>query len=226
MWHDGAAAKAAAKDRNVKRRTVRDLYCDTVDVKPIDFDWSDGYGSVWECYEACECDKCGAHVVLGGGGNCKHSEADDASECEGYIEPSEGPMMCYFYPLPEAVDVHGSARAIAHLPLCVVEFTSGPMAGTFALALTGGGQNLAWEICEAFMLLGYLPPSHFADLPAICGRGFSARDRWIASGCLRTCSVLEGWAQTKRRAIRSTLAFGRKYEAERKDASNAKTVQP
>ena len=45
--------------------------------------------------------------------------------------------------------------------------------------------DLTWEICEAFMQLGELPPLHFCRPPAMAGRGKSTRDKWIIEGCKR-----------------------------------------
>ena len=63
--------------------------------------------------------------------------------------------------------------------------------------------NLAWEICEAFMLLGFLPPLHFCDLPGMAGRGASAKDRWIIAGCLKSCVIAVRWAQATAKRVRA-----------------------
>ncbi len=97
----------------------------------------------------------------------------------------EGPMMNYWYELDVTPDGQ-LAALIVDLPLCIVDID-----GTVGLALTGGGMDLTWEICEAFMRLGSLPPYHFAtSLPAMGDRGRSERDRWIIAGCLRTIAVM------------------------------------
>ena len=102
--------------------------------------------------------------------------------------------MSYYYPLCESeLDVERTARAIRHLPLCVVEWVKD---GGYALALTGGGMDLSWEICEAFMRLGYLPPTRF-EPPAMAGRGTSSKDRWILRGYLRACRVQRAWLARK-----------------------------
>lgn len=82
---------------------------------------------------------------------------------EAYL--GEGPMMNYFYPC-EVPDPVEAALTLArhHLPLCVVETQAG-----VGLALTGGGMDLSWEICEAYMRLGYVPPSGI-ELPRMAGK--------------------------------------------------------
>jgi hypothetical protein len=87
-------------------------------------------------------------------------------DVEPYMWGSEGPMMNYWYPLEETVSEYGSfdpAEAAAKLkdvPLCVVLVDD-----EYGLALTGGGMDLSWEICEAFVRLNRCPPAHFSDLP-------------------------------------------------------------
>ena len=112
-------------------------------------------------------------------------------------------MMNYYYPLATRhdFDPQSAAKAIADLPLVIVQFTE---SGDYALALTGGGMDLSWEICEAFMRIGELPPMHFASqLPRICGRGTSARDKWIIAGCRRMAQgVIEHGKRTIQNLIR------------------------
>jgi hypothetical protein len=192
----------------MKRTAIRDLACDAIESMPRDFDWTEGYGETWTFTEAVACQKCGAHVVNAGGE--RHSDIDQDSDCDGTCDVSEGPMMSYWYPFAIS-DTDDAAKIIAHLPLCIV--TVNDVTG---LALTGGGMDLSWAICEAFMLLGSLPPVHFAGLPAMCGRGTSAKDRWIVAGCVKSAVVASGWALAKAKTARAALTFGRKHAAKRR----------
>lgn len=91
-------------------------------------------------------------------------------------DTGDGPMMSYYYPLPDGFrnwgehpfprDEYAAADALRDVPLCVVRIDG----DGYGLALTGGGMDLSWEIAEAFALLGYLPPVHFADLPGMAGK--------------------------------------------------------
>ena len=36
-----------------------------------------------------------------------------------------------------------------------------------ALAVSAGGMDLSWDVCEAYLLLGYLPPLNFYHLHRI-----------------------------------------------------------
>lgn len=95
----------------------------------------------------------------------------------------EGPMMSSWYAC-SIEDPIKAAALIIDLPLCVVEVD-----GAYGLALTGGGMDLSWEICAAFIALGFLPPYNYADLPGMAGRGRSESDKLIIAACLQTMQV-------------------------------------
>lgn len=169
------------------------LYVDTVDAKPVDMDWQElagEYGEGFSYTEATRCDDCGEIVT--GSGYVEHECPGDGGGISGEFREIllEGPMMNYAYPLPdfpEALNV----EALADLPLCLVN-----IAGSRFLALTGGGMDLSWEICEAFMRLGFSPPAHFArDLPAMAfgDDGGSDRRREIVAACVHSLEVQAWW---------------------------------
>jgi hypothetical protein len=108
---------------------------------------------------------------------CPNAECKQFGEEVDSYESAEGPMMNYYYPLPSLPgSEYDAAYTIRDLPLCIVRnLENDTMPTDYALALTGGGMDLSWEICEAFMRLGFLPPMAFADLPAIAGRGDKAK---------------------------------------------------
>lgn len=197
---------------------VKNLHADSIDMEPISFDWSantlepyrhdDSKGLPWSFWEAVECDKCGRVVILQNGSHDEtHSDVEPTIEVDGYDEPnecdgnvpySEGPQMNYWYPIEHPdMDADDMARAISHLPLCVVEVD-----GVMGLALTGGGQDLSWEICEAFIWIGQLPPIHFADLPRMAGRGTSAHDRFIIRAALKSTYVKTGRLESLRARLK------------------------
>jgi hypothetical protein len=97
-----------------------------------------------------------------------------------------GPMMNDAYEIPDRVFDNGrdpsyAAAQLAHLPLCIVEIDT--FDASYHLALTGGGMDFSWEICEAYIRLGYAPPTKHADLPAMAGRGESEEDQTIIAAC-------------------------------------------
>lgn len=163
-----------------KRLPVKSLWVTTVAQLPIDFEFtSETFGFAWEFYP---------------------------SDPFGDEEP-EAPMMDYYYPLPDFVDMlrmrgwslEEAGRQVAtDLPLCIVGFGDEEKYG---LALTGGGMDLSWEICEAHMRLGYLPPFHFAShLPRMADLTLDERVRWVIAGCQRSCQVM------RRRAVEGARA--------------------
>ena len=176
---------------------IRDLWASNVDAKPRDFDFSQGYGEVWEYHEATHCQECGK-VVLGYGGEEQHNVIDTDTDCEGWVSV-EGPMMNYFYPVDLREGIEEAAKKIAGLPLCLVTFND---TEETVLTLSGGGMDLSWEICEAYMLLGLLPPHHFCNLPHMAGRGTSAKDRWIISACRKSAKVSRNDALSTIRHLR------------------------
>lgn len=156
--------------------TVAALYGDHVDVKPRTVDWreeakrgtdSDDPGFRWS--QTVECPKCERQIATVNGALVDHNVAfddeHDPCSCSGdSVDSDEGPMMNCFYPC----DFHAledAGAALAGLPLCAVEMYDGEK----GLALTGGGMDLSWEICEAYIRLGHLPPVHF-DLSDMSGR--------------------------------------------------------
>lgn len=172
---------------NAPRVDVKELYFGNTDSKPVNYDWTQGYGETWDFAES-ERGEDGETILVNVAG-------DDGS--------FEGPMMSYYYPLEDTLrDMTEAAKCLVDLPLCVVHFNE---SDTYGLALTGGGMDLSWEICEAFMRLGYLPPVHFCRLPAMAGRGVSPRDKWIISGCRRALQGLKVRVGSDLRHLRETF---------------------
>lgn len=190
---------------------VPELWVDTVGVQPISMDWEIVGGECregFESYEAPECPSCGGYAVWRDSEfenrkawRCADEECSDSGE---EIEVnSEGPMMNYSYPLPDlrrvGDDPAEAASRIRDLPLCVVVFRD----GSYALALTGGGMDLSWEIAEAFTRLGFLPPLHFCDLPKMAGMKIDEKARYVVDACLRSAEVAESRAQRTRELLMS-----------------------
>jgi hypothetical protein len=180
---------------------VEDLSCACVDVKPTSVDWSEGHGERWTFLECSHCDKCGA-IVDSTMGEEKHCQIDLKSTCDGYVSPGEGPMMNYFYSVDGyAADAEDAAKLV-DLPVCIVTDPD----GSDGLAFTGGGMDLSWEICEAYMILGYLPPVHFADLPAYSSKKLDERAKWVIAGCMRSCEIAARWATDRAKTLRALRA--------------------
>jgi hypothetical protein len=104
---------------------------------------------------------------------------------------SAGPMMNYWYPVDSITDdddAVSAAVAIRDLPLCVVR-----VGNDYGMALTGGGMDLSWDICAAYVATGNLPPAHFADLPSFAG-GHGERPE-IAAAMIRSLTITAERAQ-------------------------------
>lgn len=188
------------------------LNCDTVDGKPIDIDWGEALGDDsegWRAFEALDCDECGREVVVSNLGEEEHRYIEpevvltitdeDGDEIEDTVDNDcmgtlcfEGPMMNYWYPV-KIDDCEEAARAIAAYSLCVVEFEDGQT----GLALTGGGMDFSWEICGAFVALGYLPPLHFCDLPDMSGMTWTESNERIVNACRQSAECASRWAEGK-----------------------------
>jgi hypothetical protein len=121
---------------------VRELCPSAIDCKPQNYDWGLGLWDSWE-------------VVLPG------------ETIPEYDDDEIYPIMNYRYPLPnfpsDARSLQRAQLTLWDTPLVVVRDLGTEEA---FLALTSGGMDLSWEICQAYVYLGYLPPIHFcADLP-------------------------------------------------------------
>lgn len=167
---------------NPRNTPVDQLYSTFRSAEPENYDFSEEYGEEWEYFEASECDKCGK-PVYNPHGEWRHFDIDDDTYCDGYII-SEGPMMNYMYKIDTSRvgGLENAALAIFDLPLCVVSFIDGQRWGEKYLALTGGGMDLSWDICLAYMRLGYLPPIHFYHLPEFAGLLLGPEQQWVIDG--------------------------------------------
>jgi len=158
-----------------------DLAHDAVNTKSRHVDWSEGWPEKWEYIEPTgklQCGSCFAEVYEDTfEGACPSCGAEDLAE---YREEDGGPMMNYFYPIPDFGEYGpGSDKAArlldeAHVALCLIRLNGGEYnEDEWGLALTGGGMDLSWQICEAFIVLGYLPPLFACELPDFAGHDYA-----------------------------------------------------
>lgn len=207
------------------REEVQNLFTNCIDVKPQMFDFTEPSSS-WFSLEAVECDGCGQYIVTGDDHGFADRDGKPAPqelldiddeherlfqlEAAGFgycprhgdwfsdFQSAEGPQMNYRYPVNVAV-TYDNVRKIANLPLCLIDDRSDAY-----LALTGGGMDLSWEICEAYIRLGFLPPTHF-DLEAMADKFLNPRTARIIAAAERACEVQQGWI--RRRGERTTQLF-------------------
>jgi hypothetical protein len=201
------------------------LMVSAVNVQAVPVDWSemalDEFGSsedspaTFSYYEMGECYRCGEPTLEENGCVSHYSDSPIEDDYEDELEPSgycvedldatDGPMMNYAYELPYFSEgsLYTGLERIKDLPLCIVKWK-----GSYWLALTGGGMDLSWEICEAYIALGYLPPAVFAELPAMSGRGTSQEDREVIKYCKETFEVVRDRA--KQSLARMKSIWGKK----------------
>jgi len=180
----------------------------------------------WEAFAVEECEECGrSFIVSSRMGEDQHryiepeititdedgDEEEVENECMGTCGYFEGPMMNHFYPC-DFGDADEAARAIAHLPLCVVVMEDGET----GFALTGGGMDLTWEIADAYISCGFLPPFAYTQLPRMAGQHKHPRAQLIIAACRRTCEILKGWAERRDEDLQR---LSEEHEAARNDAA-------
>jgi hypothetical protein len=166
------------------------LFAGTTDVSWADKELSTDYDYI----VAPDCQACGW-----GASYEDHEWVCANVDCDEHIverDYEDGPIYNELYSLPSYCSEdynEEAATKIKDLPLCII--TPGEQwYGEYGLALTGCGMNLGWEICEAYMRLGFLPPAQLCrQLPEMCGRGHetssgeaSESDTWILAGCKRS----------------------------------------
>lgn len=168
---------------------VETLRVDSIDAIPQYFDFSEGYGKGWDYYPTVVCGDCSRVVI---------HEEDHADECDcawGDARDlgAEGPVMNYLYPLRVSkLDPCEVARKLAHTVMCLVWVRDGD---EYSLGLCGGGMDFSWEICEAYIRLGYLPPTHFCRLPRMADKYDTPLNRLIVAACRRSVEVQKGWRE-------------------------------
>lgn len=191
----------------MKYPPVKDLSAAAVDAKPVDFDWSEGYGETWDIVlpntyswtkEECLSWIDGESLELSDLLLDDDAELDAIREKirERMDEDSDRftPVMSYYYPLPGLSMKAEDAQTIldnSSCALAVVLVGDEPV-----MALTGGGMDFSWDICRAYMLLGFLPPTHFQP-PEMGGMKLDARTRWVLAGYRRSCQVELMWARNR-----------------------------
>lgn len=143
--------------------------------------------SGWRCVEAVRCGGCGLAIITAD----DHGDECPAHESDALDLDASGPMMNYYYPV-ELDDLESAARTLVDSVCVAVDVN-----GETGLALAGGGMDLSWEICEAFMALGFLPPVHFCDLPAMAGKRATPGNLATIEACERSCSIAAGWMARK-----------------------------
>lgn len=180
------------------------LYTDDIDAKPIDVDW--GEVGDWVSVVVYPNYHAWSEAELREYLDDQGVEPDDGDDLAELAQETDNeydsftPMMNYAYPITLRGVEPAAAQGIlarAMLPLTVVN-----LYGDDYLALTGGGMDLSWDICEAYIRLGQYPPAHFADLPGMAGRGESTRDKAIIMAAVRSLELSASWRASAAERVR------------------------
>lgn len=163
---------------------VGSLHADYLTATSVWYDWSErSPGDDWDYWESLRCPDCGK-VTPGFSGEWSHWDLDDEADCVNDVW-AEGPMMSYYWPvgLRRIGAPEEAARELVDLPVCIVRIYDDER-GSYGLAFTGGGMDMSWELAEAYMRLGLLPPIDVAaNLPTLGGLRLDATHKWVLRGC-------------------------------------------
>ena len=120
---------------------------------------------------------------------------DMPDDCDYVLSYEMGGTL--FYPLPKITRSVGDTNQMFVIMASVSKMLLGRVAEaggvpdeTWGIIPNGGGDNYQWEIVEAFMVLGYLPPLDLCTLPDIKDRGEDRFDRWLIEGCKRATEAV------------------------------------
>lgn len=194
---------------------IDELSFAAINVNSICFDFGNGFGDTWEEVFPCvlQCNVCTytyIDEVYVEGGPCPNEECYNA---EGTLErPECAPMMNYYYPLPYYEGDPESHQAILHQSSANVVLVKiigvDDDEDVYALALSGGGMDLSWDICHAFILLGYAPPIHFCDLPEFAGQD-NQREPFasILKACLQSVNSVTQRAFRKKERLHAAQSW-------------------
>jgi hypothetical protein len=110
--------------------------------------------------------------------------------------------------MPDA-DPVVAAEWLVDLPLALVD-----RGGAMGLSLTATGTDLTWELAEAYVRKGLLPPLVVAgSLPTLAGRGQNEPDRILLAACRRTVEWARDRAERAEETVNGLIAE-RRVDAE------------
>lgn len=161
----------------IERVPVEDLLVGMGD-RSVDYDWSENaISGDWSWWEHGLCETCGHLTDVEG--------ACENEQCEMFgkiVRTPSGPMMTNSYwPLnaPVDFDPDASAKKIADLPMRIIQISG----GEYGLALTSGA-HWGWELAEASVRLGFLPPASLE--PSELADTWTARAEYVFAAMQRS----------------------------------------
>lgn len=98
------------------------------------------------------------------------------------------------YPLPllDFATTEDAVRTLGDLPVCLINHRSEEGPTTWSLGLTAHLSDPTWEIVEAYMRLGFLPPFVLIEVSGlpIGLHLYTATTRWLLAGARETARLI------------------------------------
>lgn len=190
--------------------SIESLSLAAIDTKSRYFDFGIGFGETWEAVypTLLVCPYCQDTFD-----DDEHMEGDPCPDAECYNmheheleRPECSPAMNYHYALPyyggsperDQTILYQSSANVVLVKIMDDEDDE----NAYALALSGGGMDLSFDICHAYILLGYAPPIHFTDLPDFAGQD-NRREPFasIIKACLQSVESVTQRANRKKEKL-------------------------
>lgn len=211
---------------------IEELSLAAIDMNSTVFDFAEGFGDIWEEVSVglLRCNVCETTYiddVYEEGGPCPDELQPGDAEHNGTLErPECAPMMNYYYHLPyykgdpeaDQLTLYQSAANIVLVRMMGVDGDD----DKYVLALSGGGMDLSWDICHAYILLGYAPPLHFCDLPDFAGQDNKKEPFCtILKACLRSVEATMKRAKWQKERL---LVISHPTDTKAAGGRNARTI--
>ncbi len=212
--------KVVSRGRAKRLKEIRDgleLSYDSIDAQSVLYDWTDGYGERWDTIQPDFSDIESVKKFLDMQGReykGRYGSDTDSQYEERLTEQAEEvwqtdefghPMMNYYYPFHLRYGADPSELQMKMFieggSTCLVMFEEEPV-----IVLTGGGMDLSWDICLAYILCGNFPPVRFCDLPDFAGQKSSETNLLIIAACQESCQGLKERAERAGSRLDAILA--------------------
>ena len=120
-------------------------------------------------------------------------------------DADHAPLMRYVYPLEREFSYEEARQLQARLlispwSIIVVELITA-FGSEHALALTGGGMDMTWDICGGYVVAGMLPPFAHCRLPNFAGQRATAANLLVRDAVRRSIEVVQMWARVRHSAL-------------------------
>lgn len=212
--------KVVSLKRANRLKEIRDgleLSYDSIDAQSASYDWTEGYAERWDTIQPDFSDielvkkfldmQGHEHKDQGASETDEEYERRSTEQAEEVWRTDEfgHPMMNYYYPFHLR---HGADPSELQMKMfieggstCLVMVEEEPV-----IALTGGGMDLSWDICLAYILCGNFPPVRFCDLPDFAGQKSSETNLLIIAACQESCQGLKERAERAGSRLDAILA--------------------